>query len=112
MPLYKYLHPDRIDVLRNRFIRYSSPAALNDPFELKPHLAALATSEYAAAEIRRSLPKVLEEELAKLPKELRALIPAEAMSALLEAQVASIQEAVSGASLHLMPMRCTAVQSC
>ena len=31
--LYKYLYPDRNDVLRDRRIRYSQPSALNDPYE-------------------------------------------------------------------------------
>lgn len=38
MIVYKYLHPDRIDVLRNNKIRFTQPAALNDPFEVMPNL--------------------------------------------------------------------------
>jgi hypothetical protein len=34
--LYKYLIPDRIDILNNNLIRFTQPSALNDPFELKP----------------------------------------------------------------------------
>ena len=34
--LYKYLSPERIDVLQNKQIRFTQPEALNDPFELKP----------------------------------------------------------------------------
>lgn len=104
MPLYKYLHPDRTDVLRNQCIRFSSPAVLNDPFELKPHLAALATPEYAAAELQRSLPRVLAEELTQLPVELRALIPAEALQAFLQAQLPSIQKSLDGVSAQMMPL--------
>lgn len=33
MILYKYLHPDRVDVLENLKIRYTQVTALNDPFE-------------------------------------------------------------------------------
>lgn len=36
--LYKYLHPDRIDVLQNCLIRFTQPRAFNDPFELKPSI--------------------------------------------------------------------------
>ena len=36
MIVYKYLHPDRIDVLQNAAIRFSQPVALNDPFESLP----------------------------------------------------------------------------
>ena len=36
MIVYKYLHPDRIDVLKNSKIRFTQPDALNDPFESFP----------------------------------------------------------------------------
>ena len=36
MMIYKYLNSDRIDVLRNSRIRFTQPAALNDPFEFYP----------------------------------------------------------------------------
>lgn len=36
MGMYKYLSPNRIDVIRNAQIRFTQPDALNDPFELKP----------------------------------------------------------------------------
>ena len=104
MPLYKYLHPDRTDVLRNQCIRFSSPAVLNDPFELKPHLAALATPEYAAAELRRAMPRVLAEELAKVPAELRALIPGHVMETLLESQLPRFQTQLEGLSAQMMPL--------
>jgi len=34
MRLYKYLSPERVDVLRNERIRFSQPTVFNDPFEL------------------------------------------------------------------------------
>ncbi len=34
--LYKYVIPDRIDILKNQLIRFTQPSALNDPFELCP----------------------------------------------------------------------------
>jgi tetratricopeptide (TPR) repeat protein len=36
MILYKYFPPDRVDVLRNGMIRFTPPAALNDPFDCSP----------------------------------------------------------------------------
>jgi len=36
MIVYKYLHPDRIDVLAGGLIRFTQAAALNDPFESTP----------------------------------------------------------------------------
>jgi len=37
MTLYKYLHPDRIDLLQNLLIRFTQPGAFNDPFEMQPY---------------------------------------------------------------------------
>lgn len=36
MRLYKYLHPDRVDVLEGGLLRFSQPSAFNDPFEVMP----------------------------------------------------------------------------
>jgi hypothetical protein len=41
MTLYKYVHPARVDVLENLEIRFTQPDALNDPFELRPHIDSL-----------------------------------------------------------------------
>ncbi|MGB4117445.1 MAG: hypothetical protein WBK51_12965 [Polaromonas sp.] len=84
MSLYKYLHPDRTDVLRNQSIRFSSPAVLNDPFELKPHLAAIATATYAKAEFQRVLPSIIDEELARLPSATRSQLSEETLKSLTE----------------------------
>jgi len=45
MILYKYLPPERIDILQRNLIRYTPPGAFNDPFESSPHMAALTTQE-------------------------------------------------------------------
>ena len=45
MIFYKYLPPERIDILQNRLIRFTQPNALNDPFEARPNFHALATRE-------------------------------------------------------------------
>jgi hypothetical protein len=45
MYLYKYVGPDRIDILKNFKVRFTQPAFLNDPFELSPNLAELITKE-------------------------------------------------------------------
>ncbi|MEK6303336.1 MAG: DUF2971 domain-containing protein [Acidobacteriota bacterium] len=51
MIVYKYLHPDRIDVLENSAIRFTQPAALNDPFETMPRLNLF--KEYLKEELTR-----------------------------------------------------------
>ena len=45
MIFYKYLPPERINILQNRLIRFTQPNALNDPFEARPNFHALATKE-------------------------------------------------------------------
>ncbi len=52
--IYKYFHPDRIDVLENLKIRFTQPNALNDPFECKPLISAknVSNSLLQRAEIK------------------------------------------------------------
>ncbi len=38
MLVYKYLHQERIGILQDALIRFTQPAALNDPFETMPNL--------------------------------------------------------------------------
>lgn len=45
MKLYKYVTEERIDILVNSQIRFSSPLSLNDPFELKPNIMEIASEE-------------------------------------------------------------------
>jgi hypothetical protein len=54
MTLYKYLHPDRTDLLQNRKIRYSQIYALNDPFEGKPYYENLAPDEVLTSILTKS----------------------------------------------------------
>lgn len=44
MKLYKYVVPDRVDVLQNRSIRFTQPEYLNDPFELRPRVEQLLSN--------------------------------------------------------------------
>ena len=41
MILYKYLPPERVDVLRDRRIRLTQPAEFNDPFDCSPSFTTL-----------------------------------------------------------------------
>jgi hypothetical protein len=43
--IYKYVVADRLDVLRNGFIRFSPPSVLNDPFEARPHVERFTSEE-------------------------------------------------------------------
>ena len=46
MSLYKYLVPERFDVLQNGRIRFSQHMALNDPFEMKPFFDGVASDVF------------------------------------------------------------------
>ena len=81
MRLYKYLHPDRTDVLRDSIIRFSSARGLNDPFELKPNFAAFAPREYIHSEIGRLMPGIAAQQYSEAPEQLRTIIPLEVFQA-------------------------------
>jgi hypothetical protein len=70
--LFKYLRPDRLDVLERNLIRYTPPGEFNDPFESSPHSESFATGE----EIDRVSETVLREQRdhmwAELPDEIKA----------------------------------------
>ena len=69
MIFYKYLPPERIDILQNRLIRFTQPNALNDPFEAKPHFHAFATKvglASAFADMIRQAPTVVWEDFRRV----------------------------------------------
>ncbi|SRR6266487_4410474 len=43
MTLYKYVIAERIDALQNGLIRFTQPNALNDPWDMRPHVERLFT---------------------------------------------------------------------
>lgn len=54
MILYKYVMPDRIDVLQKRRIRFTQADALNDPFEINPCILEFmeGAKEYASTKYK------------------------------------------------------------
>jgi Protein of unknown function (DUF2971) len=103
MSLYKYLHSERTDVLRDQRIRFSSPAVLNDPFELKPHLKTIATIEYAEARRKTVLAAIVKEEFALLPTLLREKFNEEELLEKIKSQSDAFAEMFSSASEFLAP---------
>ena len=69
--LFKYLHPDRIDVLEACKICFASPLNLNDPFELKPPIRLYESDDSMWAMVDGLLPDLIEQTLAELPTHLR-----------------------------------------
>lgn len=75
--LYKYLSPERIDILENCHIRFTQSAAFNDPFEIKPHINSIAPENELRRQLREMLPDRLRQEYLKLPPQAQALLPYE-----------------------------------
>ncbi|CVK18396.1 MULTISPECIES: DUF2971 domain-containing protein [Sporomusa] len=74
MILYKYLTPDRIDVLQNCMVRYTQPGAFNDPFEVKPYISKLSEEQEVYNAFDELMPKVLREKYDELPREFQAMM--------------------------------------
>ncbi|MDP2144282.1 MAG: DUF2971 domain-containing protein [Gallionella sp.] len=104
MRLYKYLHPDRIDVLRNGTIRFSSPKILNDPFELKPHISAITSKEDIHSDFEAKFPNILAEEYAKLPEQFRRHIPLDLFQKLARSQLPQLKAQFQEFSEMATPM--------
>ncbi|CAI1577226.1 DUF2971 domain-containing protein [Serratia marcescens] len=89
MEIFKYFHSDRMDVLRNKSIRLTQPLALNDPFELKPHISAIASDGMITAEIDRVMKERAAVEYRKLPKDVRRKFTIECFEAVLKSKIES-----------------------
>jgi len=71
---YKYLSPDRFDVMCNLKIRFTQPGALNDPFEDAPLIKYENTEPYfliLTENKRKVIPNSRKEEPAKLGQQLK-----------------------------------------
>jgi hypothetical protein len=77
MILYKYLQPERLDVLKHRKIRFTQPGDFNDPFEFRPCIATAMEEGFTAKYLEDNFDQLVEENLEKyasifpsIPKEL------------------------------------------
>ncbi|GGQ32381.1 DUF2971 domain-containing protein [Shewanella litoralis] len=73
--LYKYLDPDRINILESGLIRFTQPSDFNDPFEFKPVASTLASKAEIDKYVDQYMDEILQVELKKYPLEVRTLIP-------------------------------------
>lgn len=71
MKLFKYLKPERIDILKNKSIRFSQPSVFNDPFEFKPVISTVASPEYVEKYFNDNLDVLVETELSNLTEHFR-----------------------------------------
>ncbi len=90
MRLFKYLAPDRIDILKNGYIRFSQAKYLNDPFEWLPFVKRLMTeaaaknfySEHMKSEIKEITDRKLN--IDDIPEEYRGKIPKDTLDQVFE----------------------------
>jgi len=75
--LYKYLPPERLDVLSNGLIRYTQFGAFNDPFDGRPNLAALSTDGDMKERVAQLIPDEIKRAYGLLPPEKQAQMPYE-----------------------------------
>ncbi len=57
MALYKYVTPDRIDIISNELIRFTQPDALNDPWETRPYIESMITDDALQKDIIERIQK-------------------------------------------------------
>lgn len=72
--LYKYLSPERIDVLKSCQIRYSPLRAFNDPFEGVPDIRSMTTPAKARESFEQLLPEETRRTYELLPSEIRSRV--------------------------------------
>lgn len=76
--LYKYVGPERLDILETRLIRFTQPTALNDPFELKPIFDSMVPDDNFQSIFRPTdsmLEEALEKQYLQYPSDIRARLP-------------------------------------
>jgi Protein of unknown function (DUF2971). len=103
MILYKYLPPDRIDVIQNCIIRFTQYGDFNDPFELNPNIDKLAEENEIRKIVDRDFVKIIEEEYSKNPI-ISAFISKEAFIQLAKTQEEFVKNAVIGIEPHLVKL--------
>lgn len=105
MTLFKYIRPERIDVIENLVIRFTQPDALNDPFELRPHFDSLV----AEADVLANLPEtpvdlrpMVAQAYSMLSEEQRAVLPPDAaMQAIEDFMATDDAREATAQGLHL-----------
>ena len=85
MILYKYLHPDRLSVLREQKIRFTQPGDFNDPFEFRPRIESLMQDQQTREHVAANFDRLVDEELAQNGALLQSM-PKETWKQLLLAQ--------------------------
>src|SRR5580698_7951792 len=102
MVLYKYLAPDRLDVPEGRLIRFTQPAAFNDPFEINPCIESAFSQDHLREHVEQNFEEILKRELKEYPV-LRRLLPDEQVIDLLRPFKSRILEIVQMLTPQFLP---------
>lgn len=73
--LYKYLPPERLDVLTNGLIRHTQFGAFNDPFDGQPYFSALSTDDDLKERLAKIVPEEIRRSYESLSAEKKAQMP-------------------------------------
>lgn len=77
MKLYKYVTSDRIEILINGLIRFTQPAAFNDPFEMSPFIKEIASDAEIESILDADHESNVREVYSKKNREYRRKVPFE-----------------------------------
>src|SRR5215207_9168735 len=94
MTLFKYIRPERLDVIEKREIRFTQPAALNDPFELRPQFESLVGQAEVLATLNNvpvDLDPVIKQAYDMLPESYREFMSYDVAAKTIRALMATKQ---------------------
>lgn len=114
--LFKYLHPDRVDVLRDKLLCFSSAGNLNDPFEFSPLIKLFDSTDSLKASMAEVFESAIEEQLASLGPMRSMLTPDhidrlramtwETLPATIEKHTPAFRQSINGALHQNIGMLC------
>jgi len=112
MPICKYVSSERIDILKNAHIRFTQPAAFNDPFESFPYFKTIAPEndiddflrkyEWGGNELEKMLEESRQKQLQKYPG---VNIPFDRVKGQLKAMMEQSKPFITNLFKGLMTMR-------
>lgn len=109
MILYKYLTPVRLDVLERYRIRFTQPAAFNDPFEFKPCIESAASQARLREYLDQNFDEILKRELKEYP--ILSNLPHESALELLRPLKSRIPDLFQLLQPQFLPRISTAIHS-
>lgn len=101
--MYKYFGPERLDVLKGCMVRYTPLGAFNDPFEGRPEILSITSSQQAKETLQAAIPDAIKEALNSVPAELKALIPQPMLETFLRRELAAKESEMLGVLQSFTP---------